>query len=126
MALKGSQMEMTNSVIWVRLSATLSPLEGLFPVYIQAMSHFSGIPDTVGERMSFDWASYLPHLCKAMVIPITGRHSDALQNTRGDQNMEENIGNATYSAYPFIHLTIEGITVKINTKYSKITHSAAR
>lgn len=34
-ALKGSQMDMTNSVIWVRLSATHSPLQGLFPVYVK-------------------------------------------------------------------------------------------
>lgn len=41
-ALKGYHMEMT--VIWIRLSAMLSPLQGPFPVYVTSMSHFSGMP----------------------------------------------------------------------------------
>lgn len=87
--------------------------------------------------MNFDWASCISHLCKAMVIPSTRRHSNVLRNTRGDQNMEKNRGKATYSVYPFIQLTIEGTTVqehpdssettvKMNTKYNKITHSVAK
>lgn len=110
-ALKGYHMEMTNSGIWIRLSATLSPLQGPFPVYVTGMSHFSDMPYTVVETMNFDWASCIHHLCEAMAISHARRHSNVLQNTGGDQSMEKNKGKATYSAYAFTHLAIEGKTV---------------
>ena len=130
-------MEMTNSVIWIRLSATLSPLQGPFPVYVTGMSHFSGMPYTVVEIRNFDWASCIHHLCEATVISDAKRHSNVLQNTRCDQSMQKNKGKATYSAYAFIHLAIEGTTVqehpdnsettlKINTTHNEITHTTIR
>lgn len=42
-------MEMTNSVTWIRPSATLNPLQGPFPVCVTSMSHFPGMPYTVVE-----------------------------------------------------------------------------
>jgi len=87
MVLKGCHVEMTNSVIWIRLSATLCPLQGPFPVYVVGMSHFSGMTYTVVEIMNFDWASCIHHLCEATVISNARRHCNVLQNTRGDQTM---------------------------------------
>lgn len=85
------------------------------------MSRFSGIPDIVVERINFDWASCIPHLCQAMVTPNTRRHSNVLQNTRGDQNMEKNRGKPTYSVYPFTHLTVKGKTVQEHPDNSEKT-----
>lgn len=67
-ALKGCYMEMTNGIIWIRPSATLCSLQGLFPIYVTGMSHFSGTPYTVVEIMEFDWASCIHHLCEANCV----------------------------------------------------------
>lgn len=75
-ALKGYHMEMTNSVIWIRLSATLRPLRGPFPVYVTGMSYFSGMPYTVVEIMNFDRAFCIHHLCEATVISKARRCSN--------------------------------------------------
>lgn len=97
------------------------PYKGCFLFMWQTMSRFSGIPDTVVERINFDLASCIPHLCQAMVTPNTRRHSNVLQNTRGDQNMEKIRGKPTYSVYPFIHLTVEGTTVQEHPDNSEKT-----